>query len=616
MSGAAGADPFRTYIARTPPAREPTIGVGRKRIVQVSNFRIAVYNRSPLGQELWYQCLDPFEATDLCWDTVPEPDRCSCYFWDVSPTSGEFIFDPRVVYDPFSGRFVVIALQNNRQSVFLAISKDETPDSPDSDEWDKFYLDARVDGAIGSGDNNIDWPGLAVTPERILLTTLLWTNSGRRHCLQILKKPPPGATDFFEQAGNHRRLIIPVSPTPTSLEGWRITLPMPAHFVEDSGSATAYLAQLTTLGRVADPDADPPDPGESARFRLLAVTFDVSGAPTLHEHTALPTDDVPPDASLDYARQLCPALVRIQQKQNVQNCVWRGGKLYYSRIEERLDDDVPASGVSRFVGRWYVDALNDWPAINTPTRLETGLIDAGRHFIDDEDKSDGHANVLYPLVMPCANGDVALFLTRTNPFGYVDLCWTARRASDPLGITAAPVTVMRAGTAGVAAPYRWGDFEGIALDPLDANRPWGAGQTGECSEQSPCSACDPMDPSAGVSQEFHHIWVGSYTVPQQAPKTLTIERPIFGAPDVIDVKVMPPDVYNNAYFSLTAGAPVVVRTYGHGTTVTLRAKEIPGWLFTGWLQPLGGAGPDAPGRDTVVVTDQDQVLIPTYQQCP
>ncbi|MBL8880839.1 MAG: hypothetical protein JNG88_17130, partial [Phycisphaerales bacterium] len=122
------ADPFWAVRGPDSAQREPTIGVSATRIVQTTNFTIAVYDQS--GMALWSAALD---------QVVEPPPPATPYFWDgvSNPVPNEYFFDPRVLFDQFSGRFVVMALHHNQRAFVVAFSRDSSPDGPGFEHWDK-----------------------------------------------------------------------------------------------------------------------------------------------------------------------------------------------------------------------------------------------------------------------------------------------------------------------------------------------------------------------------------------------------------------------------------------------------------------------------------------------
>jgi hypothetical protein len=79
-------------------------------------------------------------------------------------------FDPKVIYDDYAGRFVIVALQQNDSPqlsrIWLAVSKNDTPDTVSG--WYQTYIDSLV--SIGGGNTWADYPGLEVDEEARYIT--------------------------------------------------------------------------------------------------------------------------------------------------------------------------------------------------------------------------------------------------------------------------------------------------------------------------------------------------------------------------------------------------------------------------------------------------------------
>ncbi|MGE0480221.1 MAG: hypothetical protein AB7Q17_07090 [Phycisphaerae bacterium] len=587
MAGASpafAADPFWAFVGADSKPREPTIGVGPARIIQTTNFAITAYDRT--GTQLWQAALDPnFEPLPL-------------YFWDgfPSPPPSDTIGDPRVLYDHFSGRFVVIALHFNARKFMLAVSRDDTPDSYGGSDWDKYYLDGRVDGVT---TGIINWPGLAVNQSAIYLVTVMPTDAGGRHVVQILERPTPGDADFYTRAGNHQRFVL--SLVGGQPDDFKDRLPMPALFRQAIGSDTMYFAQLERRG-LTDPPLTP-------RIRVVALQDRATELSWSFDDAYVAADA--PEIGTLY--QLCDASDLVQADfRNVQNAVLDNGRLYLVRQEPRtqVNDGLDLPG--RWTARWYVVDLRGWPSSGlSPVLEDDGVLDCGHSFGESE-KDDWVVHAKYPLIMPTTNGDFAIFFTRFSRRSYFDLCWTGRRASDPPGVLGAPVTVMTAGSAAISDPGLLGDYEGIALDPLDGTRTWGTSETGRCFLEldNPCPSC-----TVGVRQDYKHTSVGSYVVSGGPLRTLTVARALGNQPDAINVKLSPSDVYARADAELNAGEPSFARNFGDGAPVTLLAPEIDGWTFFGWIIDIEGDGPAAPtSRMTTVTLNANRTATPYYTQ--
>lgn len=124
----------------TPP---DTMGaVGPNHIVELINGRYAVYDRS-----------GTFQAASSLDD-----------FWTHAGVSyGNFTFDPRVLYDPFSSRWYATAVDNHSgaNSILLAVSNSADPTAG----WSGIAIDSDSDDSSWA-----DFPMLGLTGDRVTVT--------------------------------------------------------------------------------------------------------------------------------------------------------------------------------------------------------------------------------------------------------------------------------------------------------------------------------------------------------------------------------------------------------------------------------------------------------------
>jgi hypothetical protein len=78
--------------------------------------------------------------------------------------------------------------------------------------------------------------------------------------------------------------------------------------------------------------------------------------------------------------------------------------------------------------------------------------------------------------MPDSNGNMTMVFCRTGPEEFASIHFTGRTAADPLG-ELQPSALLRSGTANYVAfdnfgRNRWGDYNGIAADPVDGRTVW------------------------------------------------------------------------------------------------------------------------------------------------
>lgn len=128
-----------TYSGEVPP--DPVIAVSSDYIVQAVNKKIAVFNKS--GIKLYEESF-------------------SSFFQNQSPPSN--IFDPKVAYDQYSNRFILLAAGKNtnggNSNYMLAVTQNADP----TGRWYKFKLSAED---VGLTQYDIDFPGLGYDEEAI-----------------------------------------------------------------------------------------------------------------------------------------------------------------------------------------------------------------------------------------------------------------------------------------------------------------------------------------------------------------------------------------------------------------------------------------------------------------
>ena len=104
--------------------------------------------------------------------TQENSQSLASFFAPLTPLTGTF--DPKVVYDDFNDRFVVLTLElttspSNTSRILLAISDNNDPNGT----WHYQAIDARM--TIGGNDSWADYPGLAVDEEAIYITNNMFS---------------------------------------------------------------------------------------------------------------------------------------------------------------------------------------------------------------------------------------------------------------------------------------------------------------------------------------------------------------------------------------------------------------------------------------------------------
>jgi hypothetical protein len=132
---------------------------------------------------------------------------------------------------------------------------------------------------------------------------------------------------------------------------------------------------------------------------------------------------------------------------------WRDGKLAA----------VSHSGTGgRCVPVWYQVDTGSWPASGLPTLTDSGLIDPGAGL---------HA--AYPSIASDGAGALGVVMNVCGPSQNPGVGVAGRLAGDPAGMFGR-VRVVHVGDSPEGG--RWGDYSGIAVDPVDGTLLWGIAQ--------------------------------------------------------------------------------------------------------------------------------------------
>ncbi len=346
----------------SPP--DPHLAVGPNHVVVMTNGSIVFFTKA---------------GTQTFYDEIED----SYGFWGSLGTTN-FVFDPEVVYDPHSGRFMAMACERGTSSdsyFLLAVSDDSDPNGA----WYKYRINATAHcGAT------IDSPNIAVDGQAVYLTADCWTSYN--YVIYILNKTPllsGGAASVT----NALTITGPQSHGIPVTYGSAPAMYMIEHF-ESSSNTTVRLHAITNpLGAVSrvtynltvpsySPPEDPPQLGASTR----PETFD----------------------------------------SRFWSCVWRNGSLWACHH----------IGSSRVLARWYQIDTGNWPASGTPTLVQSGTVDPGtgvRAFFNSISADDA--------------GNAVMCFARSSSSEYISMARASRCADDPPG-TMPDMLIQKASTAG------------------------------------------------------------------------------------------------------------------------------------------------------------------------
>ncbi len=331
-----------------------------------------------------------------------------------------FVFDPRIMYDPYGGRFVALALQNATNNCSSVDSKFRVLISNNSDPtqgW--FYYEFDVDGA---NQTWMDFAKLGFNKDWICISgnVRCGTNPIGLYALPRTAAYAAGSISYFF---------------------WNsIELGNPA-FTFDMGIDKLYIVQTgnPNVGGVG-----------------YVNTWYINSVPQLVASNAYgvaaPWQAFATNAS-GYPKQLSgPAFsaVNIFGHAIFNNAVYRNGALWFTHAIF-----LPATGTTNRVS-------TQWWSVNPAT---AGVNQVGR--IDD---ASGATSEYYMSIGVNSSNDAVVTYSIFNSTYYQSAAYNYRNSADPVGQL--PVGIFYHGGASADPDGRGGDYSQVAVDPLDDQSFW------------------------------------------------------------------------------------------------------------------------------------------------
>jgi hypothetical protein len=390
---------------------DPGLAAGPTNLVAVVNGRIALFEKT--GTALGERTLNNFFN---------------------GSRSATFLFDPRVVYDPHSSRFIVAALdgQSSPSSwLRVAVSKTSNPTNLSvgasaTQDWRGYDVDADQDGGQQINQNWADFTGLGVDSYNVYVTANMFSNSGvfQYAKVWIIRKDDilaGGSPTVLEFGAPPGTLGNPV----TGFEDFTITP------VLDFDAGNEHM--LSTNAISAD--------GSSGGITLWTVE-DPSGAPTLSNANL----DVPGWNGL-----------------RVPNCAQMGGGSSLDTGDTRILNAIERNGSA-----WATHAQPSQAGDRAEVRWYE-IDPAGNSLIQSGDISDPQRCYFFPVIQADAQGNVCVVMSGVDATIFGSAFYTSRLASDPAG-TMQAVAPLQLGMSNYVLlddtkVNRWGDFGGITEDP-------------------------------------------------------------------------------------------------------------------------------------------------------
>ncbi len=421
---------------------DPIGAAGTDRLIAVVNVMIEA--RDKTGTLLWRDSLKDFFTT---------------------LTPANWLFDPKIVYDQYENRFLVVALEKvdagtnpdpgNQSRILLAISKTATPATATSADW--YYTAINSEESIGGYDCRVDYPGFEVDEEAVYITSNMYEHTPRSGYvgsrLWIVDKGVSagfygGSAASVTKHDPYASAGIAMTTMPAQVYG--------AGGIDGGGSGGTYLVGydgLTTGG-----------PGGTEAVQVVRVDNPLGA--TAFTQTYVLVGDIEdiggiygwPD--LPDAPQLGSATDIEVNDREALDAVWRNNQLWFTTTIN------PNSGpdAGQTTAHWFRLDTSAWP----PTVGEQGDIGG-------EDIATA-TYTFFPSLAVNSNGDAKFGFCASAATIYAGAYATVHLSGDASGTVQASETV-RAGLDYYVRTFgtgrnRWGDYTGAALDPTDDNVVW------------------------------------------------------------------------------------------------------------------------------------------------
>jgi hypothetical protein len=372
------------------------------------------------------------------------------FFNVLSPRSRPF--DPKVIYDQYADRFVVIALErvdngifnpNNVSRVLVAISDDQNPNGT----WFLIAINAIVN--IGGFNHWADYPGLAIDEEAVYLTANLFLfqlNQFGGSRLWILEKGV-GTGGVYDGGTSTLTRHDPSSASGMQMQSFTM---QPAHVFGPGGVAGNSGTFLISSGWASGPiDA----------LSVIRVN-DPLGSPTF-SNQFIALGDITSGYGLPDAPQAGSGVDVETNDGRILHAVWRNNSLW------AVNTVSPSSGpdAGQATAHWY--------QIDTSTLNALSLVQQGD--VGGEDIATG-THTFFPAIAVDGIGNMALGFSASAPTIFPGAYYTGRKPSDPTA-TVQPSQTLATGVDYYIRTFgsgsnRWGDYSGMSVAPDDDRTFW------------------------------------------------------------------------------------------------------------------------------------------------
>jgi hypothetical protein len=388
--------------------------------------------------------------------TVDFTDSLADFFSAESPDT--LTFDPKVLFDPFEGRFLVVTLEleddgaggNPEVSeILLAVSDDANPNGA----WCTTTIPGNT--MIGGVDQWADYPGFASDEEAVYITANMFDFStpvaSNGVFLWIVDK---GVTGGFYDCATATVSKFDVVGDVT-MAPFNVTMqPAQIHGKAPAGVGT-YLASYGGISAGSEPGVE---------FIQVIRVDDPLGSPTFTSNF-VDVGDIEDFASfLDAPQSGPPGVIPIEtNNRRALDAEWFDNSLWVTTTIS------PTAAVTGFgAGTDAGEITAHWLEIDTTTPGSPVLADQGSIFGDD---NTADLWTFFPSVAVNGRGQVGFGYSGSAASIFAGSYYTARNPGDAAGDTQGTAQ-LKAGEATYirrfcAGENRWGDYSSTETDPVD-----------------------------------------------------------------------------------------------------------------------------------------------------
>jgi hypothetical protein len=382
---------------------DPDIAVGRNHVVQAVNSRIAFYTKAGAQQLL---------------------QNSTTFFSGLG--AGSFQFDPKLFYDKFTDRFVMVFLEQDDASLtsklLIAVSDDGDPNGT----WFRYRIEAKLN--ISGTNYWLDYPGFGCNQTAYVCTGNMFSF---------------GANSF----NTTQTIVIPKAPVLNNLPVTTSSLTSNQAFTLQVAECTepTPLGNIFMVGGV-----------NNSNFRVFSVNNPL-GTPTLSV-TVLPVASFTPPG--DAASTGGFSLDTIGSRHF--NASYRdGNKIVFAHA---------VSSAGRAASRWYEINTNSWPTSGSCSVTQTGTV------------ADPSFDLFFPTITQNAAGSIGMVMARSSSTSAPAVVVSGRLATDTAGTMSAPTVLATSAGTGYSL-NRWGDYLGIEVDPTNDYLFWCTGKFVQSNNQ-------------------------------------------------------------------------------------------------------------------------------------